>query len=111
MLQAYPPRAKERTDDRLGTDSVAAKKGDYFQLLDIPLYDRLGGDDAMELVVDIFYRKVLEDDLVAKFFEDVDIAGQRLKQKAFLAMAFGGPILIRRSICARPIADWSPILA
>jgi truncated hemoglobin YjbI len=81
---------KERTID-WGTDSVAAKKGDYFQLLDIPLYDRLGGDDAMELVVDIFYRKVLEDDLVAKFFEDVDIAGQRLKQKAFLAMAFGGP--------------------
>lgn len=81
---------KERTID-WGTDSVAAKKGDYFQLLDIPLYDRLGGDDAMELVVDIFYRKVLEDDLVAKFFEDVDMAGQRLKQKAFLAMAFGGP--------------------
>ena len=81
---------KERTID-WGTDSVAAKKGDYFQLLDIPLYDRIGGDDAMELVVDIFYRKVLEDDLVAKFFEDVDMAGQRLKQKAFLAMAFGGP--------------------
>lgn len=81
---------KERTID-WGTDNVAAKKGDYFQILDIPLYDRLGGDDAMELVVDIFYRKVLEDDLVAKFFEDVDMAGQRLKQKAFLAMAFGGP--------------------
>ncbi len=81
---------KERTID-WGTDSVAAKKGDYFQILDIPLYDRLGGDDAMELVVDSFYRKVLEDDLVAKFFEDVDMAGQRLKQKAFLAMAFGGP--------------------
>ena len=81
---------KDRTID-WGTDSVAAKKGDYFQLLDIPLYDRIGGDDAMELVVDIFYRKVLEDDLVAKFFKDVDMAGQRLKQKAFLAMAFGGP--------------------
>lgn len=81
---------KDRTID-WGTDSVAAKKGDYFEILDIPLYDRIGGDDAMEIVVDIFYRKVLEDDLVGKFFEDVDMAGQRLKQKAFLAMAFGGP--------------------
>lgn len=51
---------------------AAAKKGDYFQLLDIPLYDRLGGDDAMEIVVDVFYRKVLEGNLVSKFFEDVE---------------------------------------
>jgi hypothetical protein len=49
---------KDRTID-WGTDSVAAKKGDYFQILDIPLYDRIGGDDAMEIVVDVFYRKVL----------------------------------------------------
>jgi truncated hemoglobin YjbI/predicted pyridoxine 5'-phosphate oxidase superfamily flavin-nucleotide-binding protein len=81
---------KDRTID-WGTDNIAAKKGDYFQLLDIPLYDRLGGDAAMEILVDVFYRKVLEDDLVGKFFESVDIAAQRLKQKAFLAMAFGGP--------------------
>jgi truncated hemoglobin YjbI len=81
---------KDRTID-WGTDNIAAKKGDYFQLLNIPLYDRLGGDAAMEILVDVFYRKVLEDNLVGKFFESVDMAGQRLKQKAFLAMAFGGP--------------------
>ncbi len=74
-----------------GTDSVAAKKGDYFQLQNIPLYDRIGGDKAMEVAVDLFYRKVLGDDLVSQFFEGVDIAGLRLKQKSFLAMAFGGP--------------------
>ncbi|MGH6849458.1 MAG: pyridoxamine 5'-phosphate oxidase family protein [Methylocella sp.] len=74
-----------------GTDSVAAKKGDYFQLQDIPLYDRVGGDKAMEVAVDVFYRKVLEDDLVSRFFDGVDMAGLRLKQKSFLAMAFGGP--------------------
>ncbi|MGR9054269.1 MAG: globin domain-containing protein, partial [Gammaproteobacteria bacterium] len=74
-----------------GTDSVAAKGGDYFQLQGIPLYQRVGGDKAMEIAVDLFYRKVLQDDMVAKFFEDVDIDGQRLKQKNFLSMAFGGP--------------------
>jgi truncated hemoglobin YjbI len=74
-----------------GTDSVAAKGGDYFQLQDIPLYHRVGGDKSMEVAVDLFYRKVLEDDFVAKFFDDVDMASQRLKQKNFLTMAFGGP--------------------
>jgi len=74
-----------------GTDSVAAKKGDYFRLQDIPLYNRVGGDKAMEIAVDVFYRKVLQDDSVSRFFEDVDMEGLRLKQKSFLAMAFGGP--------------------
>ena len=74
-----------------GTDNVAAKGGDYFQLLDIPLYDRIGGDKAMDVVVDLFYRKALEDELVSKFFKDVDMESQRLKQKNFLCMAFGGP--------------------
>lgn len=74
-----------------GTDNMAAKGGDYFQLLDIPLYDRVGGDKAMEVAVDVFYRKVLQDELVGHFFEDVDMEKQRLKQKSFLSMAFSGP--------------------
>jgi len=83
----------KKMDKRIdwGTDSVAAKRGDYFQLQDIPLYERVGGDKAMEIAVDLFYRKVLQDELVGHFFEDVDMEGQRLKQKSFLSMAFGGP--------------------
>jgi truncated hemoglobin YjbI/predicted pyridoxine 5'-phosphate oxidase superfamily flavin-nucleotide-binding protein len=74
-----------------GTDNAAAKGGDYFQIMNIPLYDRVGGDKAMEVCVDLFYRKVLQDDLVSHFFEDTNIESQRLKQKSFLSMAFGGP--------------------
>jgi len=74
-----------------GTDNMAAKGGDYFQLMDIPLYDRVGGDKAMEVCTDLFYQKVLNDELVSHFFEDTDMASQRLKQKSFLSMAFGGP--------------------
>ncbi|MGR9046932.1 MAG: globin domain-containing protein [Gammaproteobacteria bacterium] len=74
-----------------GTDNIVAKGGDYFQLMDIPLYERVGGDKAMEIAVDLFYRKVLKDELVGPFFEDVDMESQRLKQKSFLSMAFGGP--------------------
>ncbi len=55
------------------------------------LFERLGGEDAVNAAVDIFYRKVLADDRVNKFFEGVDMEKQAAKQKAFLTMAFGGP--------------------
>ena len=55
------------------------------------LYERLGGEAAIDQAVDIFYRKVLGDDRISGFFEDVDMERQAAKQKAFLTMVFGGP--------------------
>ncbi len=55
------------------------------------LFNRLGGDAAVDAAVDIFYRKVLADDRINEFFADVDMDKQAAKQKAFLTMAFGGP--------------------
>lgn len=55
------------------------------------LFEQLGGAAAVEAAVDNFYRKVLVDERVAHFFDDVDMDRQRAKQKAFLTMAFGGP--------------------
>lgn len=55
------------------------------------LYERIGGEPAVNAAVDIFYRKVLSDDRINRFFEDVDMEKQAAKQKAFLTMAFGGP--------------------
>jgi len=55
------------------------------------LYEKLGGEAAVSAAVDIFYRKVLTDDRVNGFFDDVDMDGQIAKQKAFLTMVFGGP--------------------
>ena len=55
------------------------------------LYEKIGGEAAVNAAVDIFYRKVLADDTVNKFFEGVDMDKQAAKQKAFLTMAFGGP--------------------
>ena len=55
------------------------------------LYDQLGGQPAVEAAVDLFYRKVLTDGRISKFFEGVDMDRQIAKQKAFLTMAFGGP--------------------
>lgn len=55
------------------------------------LYDRLGGEGAVNAAVELFYRKVLADGRIAHFFDDVDMEEQIAKQKAFLTMAFGGP--------------------
>ena len=55
------------------------------------VYERIGGAGAVNAAVDIFYRKVLTDDRISSFFDDVDMERQAAKQKAFLTMAFGGP--------------------
>ncbi len=55
------------------------------------LFERIGGRDAVNAAVDIFYKKVLCDDRISSFFESVDMDLQRRKQKAFLTYAFGGP--------------------
>ncbi len=56
-----------------------------------PLFERLGGNAAVDAAVDKFYRRVLADDRINRFFEGVDMERQAAKQKAFLTMAFGGP--------------------
>jgi hemoglobin len=55
------------------------------------LYDQIGGEPAVNAAVDIFYRKVLADNRINRFFEGVDMDRQAAKQKAFLTMVFGGP--------------------
>ncbi len=55
------------------------------------VYDRIGGEAAVNAAVDLFYRKVLADDRINGFFADTDMDKQAAKQKAFLTMALGGP--------------------
>lgn len=55
------------------------------------LYERLGGEAAVQKAVEIFYRKVLSDDRISDFFDGVDMDQQIAKQKGFLTMVFGGP--------------------
>ena len=55
------------------------------------LYHRIGGEAAIMAAVDLFYEKVLEDELTRPFFDGLDMAAQSRKQVAFMAWAFGGP--------------------
>ncbi len=55
------------------------------------LYERIGGEPAVNAAVDLFYRKVLNDFRINRFFDNSDMDKQIAKQKAFFTMAFGGP--------------------
>lgn len=57
----------------------------------VSLFEKLGGQNAVNQAVDIFYRKVLSDKEVSHFFDGIDMDKQRAKQKSFLSMVFGGP--------------------
>lgn len=54
------------------------------------LFEKLGGAEAVNLAVDKFYERVLQDDRIKDFFANVDMVKQRAHQKAFLTYAFGG---------------------
>ncbi|RUT03287.1 group 1 truncated hemoglobin [Dulcicalothrix desertica PCC 7102] len=54
------------------------------------LFEKLGGAAAVDLAVDKFYERVLQDDRIKHFFANVNMVKQRAHQKAFLTYAFGG---------------------
>ncbi|QPK65207.1 group 1 truncated hemoglobin [Methylomonas sp. LL1] len=57
----------------------------------VSLYERLGGEAAVNAAVDVFYHKVLDDYRINRFFDKTDMSKQVEHLKAFMTVAFGGP--------------------
>ncbi|MCV7260347.1 globin domain-containing protein [Mycobacterium shimoidei] len=55
------------------------------------IFDKIGGHEALEVVVEDFYARVLDDDELAGFFAGTNMDRLKGKQAAFLAAALGGP--------------------
>ncbi len=55
------------------------------------VYEQLGGEPALDAAVKLFYDKVLADEHIARFFDQIDMDKQLAKQKRFLTMVTGGP--------------------
>ena len=55
------------------------------------VYDKFGGYGALEVIVEDFYCRVLDDDLLSNFFAGSDMKRLKDKQAEFLAATFGGP--------------------
>ena len=49
--------------------------------------------DVLRTAVSLFYRRVLDDDRVASYFDGVDLDRLRAHQRAFLAAGLAGPDL------------------
>lgn len=56
------------------------------------LYERLGGEPAIEALVDNFYKRVMDDPDLLPIFRNTPIDRLRTMQREFFAMALGGPI-------------------
>lgn len=55
-----------------------------------PLFERIGGDAAVEAAVDLFYGKVIGDPDLKPFFDGVDMDKQSFMMRLFLTGVFGG---------------------
>ena len=55
------------------------------------LYERVGGEAAVNVAVERFYVRVLADPILASFFRDIDMSRLKSHQFAFLSQALGGP--------------------
>ena len=53
------------------------------------LYDRIGGAEAISTAVDVFYEKILSDERINFFFENIDMTLQKHQQSMFLSMLGG----------------------
>lgn len=55
------------------------------------VYDRIGGHEALEVVVEDFYVRVLADDQLSGFFAGTNMSRLKGRQVEFFAAALGGP--------------------
>lgn len=55
------------------------------------IYQRIGGEAAVNVAVDRFYERVLADPALSHFFTGVSMSRLKAHQFAFLSQALGGP--------------------
>jgi hemoglobin len=57
------------------------------------LYDLIGGRQTIWAATEAFYRRVLADDKLRRFFKGTDMAQLRARQSMFISMLLGGRIV------------------
>ena len=76
----------------LEDDEEEEEEGAVAALLAGPsLFERIGGEAAVNAAVDLFYEKVLSDVHLKEFFENVNLDVLKERQKQFFVMVLGGP--------------------
>ena len=58
---------------------------------DTTLYERIGGSDAIEAAIEAFYERVLDDDRISHYFDNINMERLKRRQKTFFEYGTGGP--------------------
>ncbi|WP_394753168.1 pyridoxamine 5'-phosphate oxidase family protein [Crenothrix sp.] len=84
-----PLLKKAEKDIDWGTDNDELKRSDFFALQDIPLYQRIGGEVAIQAISEAVTRKLLLDDKLRPLLDEINLQTLLDRQKHFLKTAFG----------------------
>jgi truncated hemoglobin YjbI/predicted pyridoxine 5'-phosphate oxidase superfamily flavin-nucleotide-binding protein len=72
-----------------GTDDDGIKRSDFFKLDGISLYQRIGGEQAIQAITEALVRKLLLDDTLKPVLDKISLQTLLDKQKYFLKTVFG----------------------
>jgi truncated hemoglobin YjbI len=72
-----------------GTDNDGLKRSDFFALDDNPLYQRIGGEAAVLAIGEALTRKLLLDDKLQPFLDEIKLHTLLDRQEHFIKTAFG----------------------
>ncbi len=84
-----PQLKKVEKDIAWGTDDDGLKRSDFFTLDGIPLYQRIGGEPAIQAITEAVVRKLLLDDTLKPVLDQISLQTLLDRQKHFLKTAFG----------------------
>ena len=73
-----------------GTDDDGIKRSDFFALSDIPLYQRIGGEPAIQAISEALTLRLLLDKQLRPIIDEINLQTLLDKQKHFLKTVFGG---------------------
>ena len=83
-----PLLKKAEKDITWGTDDDALKRTDFFALHDIPLYQRMGGDSAIQAITESLTRKLLLDGKLSPLLDEINLQTLLDRQSYFLKTVF-----------------------
>ena len=86
------PKCTTEYEGRTYAFCTGGCRKEFTEKLHASIYYQLGGQPAIDAAVELFYKKVLADERIKHFFDDINMNAQKRKQKAFLSAAFGSPV-------------------
>jgi two-component system chemotaxis sensor kinase CheA len=87
-----PEAAKPKTPKTNKKKRARSSQKPALSPLNASLFERIGGQNTIDTLIDNFFDKVLVDERVKRFFEGVDTERLRNKEKSYWAFTLGGEL-------------------